>query len=66
VPPVRPIVTEYRRHRLTCPRCSLTTCGSAPSGQDGPRLKAAPVVLVALASRFSGNGGSEQCGSRDW
>jgi transposase len=46
VPPVRLIVTEYRRHRLTCPRCGLTTCGSAPAGQDGPRLKAACVLLT--------------------
>jgi transposase len=46
VPPVRPLVTEYRRHRLTCPRCGLTTCGSAPAGQDGPRLKAACVLLT--------------------
>jgi transposase len=46
VPPVRPIITEYRRHRLTCPRCGLTTCGSAPAGQDGPRLKAACVLLT--------------------
>jgi transposase len=46
IPPVRPIVTEYRRHRLTCSRCGLTTCGSAPAGQDGPRLKAACVLLT--------------------
>ena len=46
VPVVRPIVTEYRRHRLTCPRCGLTTCGSAPAGQDGPRLKASCVLLT--------------------
>lgn len=46
LPPVRPIVTEYRRHRLTCPRCGLTTCGPAPAGQDGPRLKAACVLLT--------------------
>src|SRR6516162_819577 len=46
VPTVRPIVTEYRRHRLTCPRCGRTTCGSAPAGQDGPRLKAACVLLT--------------------
>src|SRR6516225_8707573 len=46
VPPVRPLVTEYHRHRLTCPRCGLTTCGSAPAGQDGPRLKAACVLLT--------------------
>jgi transposase len=25
IPPVRPHVTEYRRHRLTCPHCSRTT-----------------------------------------
>ena len=46
VPPVRPNITEYRRHRLTCPRCGVTTCGSAPAGQDGPRLKAACVLLT--------------------
>jgi transposase len=46
VPTVRPIVTEYRLHRLTCPRYGLTTCGPAPDGQDGPRLKAACVLLT--------------------
>src|SRR6516225_4688091 len=46
VPPIRPIVTEYRRHRLRCLRCGVTTCGQAPAGQDGPRLKAACVVLT--------------------
>jgi transposase len=46
IPPLRPIVTEYRRHRLRCPRCGVTTCGQAPVGQDGPRLKAACVLLT--------------------
>ncbi|HTU92548.1 MAG TPA: DUF6444 domain-containing protein [Gemmataceae bacterium] len=46
VPPVRAIVTEYPRHRLTCPRCGLITCGSAPVGQDGSRLKAACFLLT--------------------
>lgn len=46
VPPVRPVVTEYRRHRLACPRCGVLTCGQAPAGQDGPRLKAACVLLT--------------------
>ena len=46
VPPVRPVIIEYRRHRLPCPRCGLTTCASAPTGQDGPRLKAACVLLT--------------------
>lgn len=46
VPPVRPVVCEYRRHRLVCPRCGVSTCGQAPAGQDGPRLKAACVLLT--------------------
>jgi hypothetical protein len=46
VPPIRPVVTEYRRHRLRCPRCGVTTCGQAASGQDGPRLKAACILLT--------------------
>jgi transposase len=46
VPPVQPVVTEYRRHRLRCPRCGLTTCGQAPAGQDGPRLRAACALLT--------------------
>jgi transposase len=27
VPPVRPLVTEYRRHRLTCPHCGAGAAG---------------------------------------
>ncbi len=46
VPAVRAVVTEYRRHRLRCPRCGVTTCGQAPAGQDGPRLKAACALLT--------------------
>jgi transposase len=43
-------VTEYQLHRLTCPRCGVTTCGSLPPGVPavsyGPRLAS----LVALSS----------------
>jgi transposase len=46
IPPLRPVITEYRRHRLRCPRCGVTTCGQAPAGQDGPRLKAACTLLT--------------------
>ena len=46
IPPLRPVVTEYRRHRLRCPHCGVTTCGQSPAGQDGPRLKAACVLLT--------------------
>jgi len=49
LPPVTPVVTEYRRHRLTCPGCGATTCADLPAGvagQDGPRLRAACALLT--------------------
>ena len=49
LPPIAPVVTEYRRHRLTCPGCGATTCGALPAGvagQDGPRLRAACALLT--------------------
>ncbi len=48
LPEIKPIVTEYQLHRLTCPCCSTSTCGVLPAGvpqsQAGPRL----VAFVAL------------------
>ena len=48
VPPIKPDVTEYQRHRLQCACCGETTCAPLPPGvpqsQAGPRL----VALVAL------------------
>jgi transposase len=32
LPPVRPHLTEYRRHRLRCSGCGITTCGDLPAG----------------------------------
>jgi len=46
IPPLRPVVSEYRRHRLRCPHCGVTTCGQAPTSQDGPYLKAACALLT--------------------
>lgn len=44
LPPVRPLVIEYRLHRLACRRCGRTTRGplpaGVPSGAFGPRLQA--------------------------
>ena len=41
LPPVRPHITEYQRHRLKCPRCGITSCGDLPAGISptcyGPR-----------------------------
>jgi transposase len=48
LPPIKPHVNEYQRHRLTCARCGVTSCAElppgVPRGQAGPRL----VALVAL------------------
>ena len=53
LPRIEPLVDEYRLHRLTCPRCRVTTCGSlpagVPSGCFGPYLQA---VLSTLAGGY--------------
>ncbi len=56
LPPIRPEVTEYRLHRLRCPRCGVSTCASlppgVPSGGQGPRLQAT-LALMTGAYRMS-------------
>ena len=51
LPKIKPLVTEYQRHRLTCPGCGETTCAAlplgVPSGQSGPRLIALVGLLMA-------------------
>src|SRR3954468_16659317 len=53
VPPVRPVVDEYRLHRLHCPRCRTSTCAAlppgVPTGAFGPRLRA---ILSVLAGGY--------------
>jgi transposase len=53
VPPVQPVVDEYRLHRLTCPHCRTSTCAvlppGVPTGAFGPRLRA---ILSALAGGY--------------
>lgn len=48
LPEIKLLVTEHRRHRLTCSCCGTVTCGELPAGlglgQAGPRL----VAFVAL------------------
>ncbi|HEY2427755.1 MAG TPA: IS66 family transposase [Acidimicrobiales bacterium] len=50
VPPSRPVVDEYRLHRLKCPRCRTSTCATlppgVPTGAFGPRLRATLSVLA--------------------
>jgi transposase len=53
VPPFRPVVTEHRLHRRTCPRCGIATRAALPAdvprGGFGPRLRA---VLALLAGSY--------------
>src|SRR3954471_11057631 len=53
LPKIEPLVDEYRLHRLACPRCKVTTCGSPPAGVPGgcfgPYLQA---VLSTLAGGY--------------
>src|SRR3954451_13577736 len=53
VPPVEPVVDEYRLHRLTCPHCRTSTCAvlppGVPTGAFGPRLRA---ILSVLAGGY--------------
>jgi transposase len=51
LPEIKPVVTEYQQHRLTCPCCGESTCASLPDGvpcgQSGPRLVAFTGLLMA-------------------
>lgn len=51
LPDIRPIVTEYQQHRLSCPGCGETTCAPLPAGvpvgQSGPKLVAFVALLMA-------------------
>jgi transposase len=53
VPPIQPVVDEYRLHRLKCPRCGTSTCAALPPGVPigafGPRLRA---ILSVLAGAY--------------
>lgn len=50
IPEIKPLVTEYQLHRLTCPGCSTSTCGQLPPGvpesEAGPRLVALTALLM--------------------
>ena len=50
LPPIQPLVTEYRLHRLCCTACGTSTCADlpvgVPTGTTGPRLQATLGVLT--------------------
>ena len=49
LPEIKPTITEYQRHRLTCPCCHISTCAELPDGVSestaGPRLTAMAAIL---------------------
>src|SRR5499433_3844998 len=56
IPPVKPVITEYQWHQVTCPACGETTRApwpaGVPSGTYGPRVQAT-VALCTGAYRLS-------------
>ena len=63
IPPIRPHVAEYRRHRLQCPRCGTVACPALPSdarGGYGPRVQAV-CALLAGAYRVGKRGIARLC-----
>src|SRR2546421_9234600 len=56
IPPIKPVITEYRWHQLVCPECGETTRApwpdGVPSGTYGPRVHAT-VALCTGAYRLS-------------
>jgi transposase len=48
LPEIRPLVTEYQLHRLTCPCCQASTCAQLPAGVPASQGGARLVALVAL------------------
>lgn len=51
LPEIKPLVTEYQRHRLQCPCCRTSTTAALPAGVpcggSGPRLVAFSALLMA-------------------
>jgi transposase len=64
IPAVRPHVTEYRRHRLTCPHCAAITCAGLPAAATsgyGPRAQAVCALLTG-GCRLGKRAVSRLCG----
>ena len=49
---IRPVVTEYQQHRLTCRRCGTSTCGTLPDSVDGRTGPVLASILVLMTSWF--------------
>jgi transposase len=61
IPPIKPVITEYQWHQLTCPECGETTRApwpnGVPSGTYGPRVHATVALCIGsyrLSKRTTG------------
>src|SRR5207244_12928317 len=52
LPVVVPDVVEYQLHRLTCPCCHTSTCGTLPPGVKGHFGSRLEATLALLAGRY--------------
>src|SRR5262249_37986391 len=52
LPKIEPIVDEYRLHRLSCPDCGETTCGTLPEGV--PTVRFGPYLAGRLGHHGRG------------
>jgi len=50
---IRPVVTEYQQHRLTCWGCGTSTCGTRPDSVDGRTGPVLASILVLSAAEFT-------------
>lgn len=48
VPEIKPSVTQFDCHHVTCPGCSTVTCGTPPAGTPAGLLGPGVLALVAL------------------
>jgi transposase len=63
LPPIRPVVTEYRQHRLVCTNCGRVNCPALPvevRGGYGPRVQAV-CALLSGAYRVGKRGVARLC-----
>ena len=69
MPPIKPVITEYQWHQLTCPACGETTRApwpaGVPSGTYGPRVHATVALCTGayrLSKRTTGQVMDDLCG----
>jgi transposase len=69
IPPIKPVITEYQWHQVTCPACGETTRApwpaGVPSGTYGPRVHATVALCTGsyrLSKRTTGQVMDDLCG----